>query len=646
MSQAANLDVRLVEALAHLQRNELTRSEAALSKVLAEAPNDARALQLLGVLRRLQGRLGEAEELYRRSLAIEPAQPQVHHNLGNLLKTLNRLQESIAEQRAAIELKPNFADAHLALALTLSAMGDHGAAEKCCRDVLRLQPNHLAAKQTLAAELCLLNRPKEAEHLLRQTLALGVREPRQAAALEHNLGMALKQQRRFPEALVMFDAAQAKVPDLAAVDYSRGNTLQQMGRLEEAVQSYRKALVHDSGHLDARACLALLSTQTGDLVTARASAAEALVLRPAHPIATIALAITEIEARDFAAAEQKVTRVLDGTSGGSDFEAAFAAGFAADAFDRLGRTAEAFAVYSASNERKREFLAAAYGSARAIDDVNRLAAYFRKSAAWAPAASPATAGAPARHVFVLGFMRSGTTLLETILATNPHVAHIDEIEFLGDAARSFLLSEAGLDRLAGLEEAEAARWRNAYWNAVRDAGYPVAGTTFVDKMPFNTLRLPLICRLFPAASVIFAIRDPRDVVLSCFRRRFNPTPYSFEFLRLDDCARFYAATMTLAERYREKLPIDLHEHRYEDMVADFESSLRAVCDFTGIAWSESMRDFRASADGIDRRSPSAAQVRRGLYGDAVGQWRRYRDQLASILPILAPWIAKFGYPME
>jgi hypothetical protein len=104
--------------------------------------------------------------------------------------------------------------------------------------------------------------------------------------------------------------------------------------------------------------------------------------------------------------------------------------------------------------------------------------------------------------------------------------------------------------------------------------------------------------------------------------------------------------MTLAELYREKLPLDLREHRYEHMVADFDTSLMSICEFIGLDWSETMRDFRAAAAGIDRRSASAAQVGRGLYADAVGQWRRYREQLAPILPLLAPWVSRFGYPVE
>jgi protein O-GlcNAc transferase len=232
-SPKSDIKALLSRALACLDRNDVAQADDLLALALVAAPDDAQVLQLTGVLRRMQGLPAEAETYYRRSLAIDPSQPQVHHNLGNLLNILMRSVEAVAEQREAIRLKPNYAEAHLNLAFALSAKGDHAAAEKSCRDALRIQPNYLFAKQALAMELNELDRPGEAERLLRQTLSLGISNPRQAAALEHNLAVALKRQERFAEALLLFDAAQAKAPDMPAVDYNRGNTLQQLGRLAE-----------------------------------------------------------------------------------------------------------------------------------------------------------------------------------------------------------------------------------------------------------------------------------------------------------------------------------------------------------------------------------------------------------------------------
>lgn len=637
----------LAQAQLQLQRREFAAAEASLSQILATAPSDPKALRLFALVRRVQGRHVEAEDFYRRSLSAEPEQPHVRHELGNLLRALNRLDESISEQREAIRRKPNYAEAHLELALAFSAKGDHVAAEKSCRDVLRLQPNSLSARLTLARELCALDRAAEAEGILRSVLASGLRDPLQTAAFEHNLGLTLKHQQRFLEALDAFDAAQSKVPNLPSVDYSRGHTLEQIGKLEEAALSYKKALARKSDDLEALVRLALVSARLNDFSTSQDCVRQALAMEADQPLALLAFAIAEIEAGRYESAERTVKRVLDCAARAGDGETAFAAGLAADAFDRHGRTAEAFAAWRESNEIQRVLLAPEFERSRVVDDVTRLTRYFENSRPWQAREQPAGSGAAAAgHVFLLGFMRSGTTLLETILATSANIIRFDEIEFLAEPARNFLSDEAGLHRLKTLQAAEALRLRDDYWASVRRAGISVAGKTVVDKMAFHTLRLPLILRVFPSAKVIFAVRDPRDVVLSCFRRRLNATRYSYEFLRLEDCARFYAATMTLADLYRQKLPLEVCECRHEHVVSCFERSLRAVCEFVGMEWSDSMRDFESSAKAINPISASAAQVRRGLYAEAAGQWRRYREQLAPVMPILAPWVERFGYPAD
>ncbi|HEY1612867.1 MAG TPA: tetratricopeptide repeat protein [Rhizomicrobium sp.] len=263
-TEAVAIPALLKQALVQLDRNDTTRAEELLALILAGDPDNPSALQLMGIARRMQGRFPEAEELFRRSLAVDPNQAQVHHNLGNLLRQLERYADSIAAQREALRLKPNYAEAHLNLALALSGLKDHAGAEKSCRDALRVQPGYLFAKQTLAAELNAQGRPHEAERLLRQALALGVRDPRQVAAFEHNLAVALKMQRRYVEALRLFDSAQVKVPEMPSVDYNRGNTLQHMGRLEEAAAFYRRAVARDPLDLAAHRDLNQLLYRLGD----------------------------------------------------------------------------------------------------------------------------------------------------------------------------------------------------------------------------------------------------------------------------------------------------------------------------------------------------------------------------------------------
>jgi hypothetical protein len=157
------------------------------------------------------------------------------------------------------------------------------------------------------------------------------------------------------------------------------------------------------------------------------------------------------------------------------------------------------------------------------------------------------------------------------------------------------------------------------------------------------LHLALIARLFPGAAIVFALRDPRDVVLSCFRRLFVVNPYTFEFLALDRTARFYDATMRHALLAREKLPLRFHDLRNEDLVADFDGRVRALCDFLEAEFDPAMARFAERSKSRGVATPSAIQIARGLSSDGIGQWRRYEAELEAVLPLLAPWVRHFGY---
>jgi len=187
------------------------------------------------------------------------------------------------------------------------------------------------------------------------------------------------------------------------------------------------------------------------------------------------------------------------------------------------------------------------------------------------------------------------------------------------------------------------RQRDAYWTAVRSYGVEPRGRVFIDKMPLASVALPLIAKLFPNARILFARRDPRDVVLSCFRRRFGMNASMYQLLTLEGAARYYDAVMRLSELTRELLPLPAHEVHYESLVDDFERTARAACEFLGVEWDEGMADFAAKARDRGISTPSAAQVARGLNREGQGSWRRYREQMAPVLPLLQPWVERFGY---
>ncbi|HEY5412749.1 MAG TPA: sulfotransferase, partial [Caulobacteraceae bacterium] len=331
---------------------------------------------------------------------------------------------------------------------------------------------------------------------------------------------------------------------------------------------------------------------------------------------------------------------------------AIVTGLIGDLNDAAGRPAEAFEAYGVANETLRRLHGPVFETPTrqtALAHAQRLAAWFGAADAepWLqqPAARP-RASDPALHVFLVGFPRSGTTLLENVLAAHPSVVSLEEKDCMAPAIAAYLETDDGLERLGRIGPGEALRQRDAYWAAVRSFGVEPRGKVFIDKMPLASLNLPLIAKLFPGARILFARRDPRDVVLSCFRRRFGMNPSMYQLLTLPGAAAYYDAVMRLSAIYRERLPLPQHLIRYDSLVEDFEATGREVCAFLGLEWDEGLRDFAAKARTRGITTPSAAQVARGLNRDGQGTWRRYRDQMAPVLPVLQPWVDRFGYEAD
>jgi Tfp pilus assembly protein PilF len=459
------------------------------------------------------------------------------------------------------------------------------------------------------------------------------------------IGMCFLKLDRNREAVAMFDQALAAAPGVAITHYRRGLALAQAGDHDAAQVAHERAIELDANLADAHASLASILARKAQPERARACAERALSLNPQNGTARLALALIEMGGRNYPEAEQLLRAIPESVPLTAQQRAAVL-GLLGDALDGQKRYAEAFQTYVEENEELRRKHAQRF-EGLAAQSAENLIAYFRKASpeCWTSTDDGLQLpDGPAEHVFLLGFMRSGTTLLEQVLGSNDRIAALEEKGLLHGLGEKFMTSVPALDALADLKGAELEQHRRTYWERVKQTGIDVKGKVFVDKQPLNTVKLPIIAKLFPRAKIIFALRDPRDVVFSCFRRHFKVNLTMFEFLKLEDAARFYALVMELAGVYRDKLPLDIFEHRYEHMVEDFEGSVRAICGYMGVEWTDAMRDFDKYAPAVDLRSPSATQVRKPLYTDALAQWRRYQDQLAPVLPILEPWVRKFGYP--
>jgi Tfp pilus assembly protein PilF len=433
-------------------------------------------------------------------------------------------------------------------------------------------------------------------------------------------------------------------PDNVQIHLEAGFAHEFGGALNLAETYYAKAAALEPGSAAALAGLGTVLARLGRIAEARAYAAQALVHDPINASAQIALIRCALEERDPEEALRLLAHLSKREIGIED--RILAHGLEGDALEKLNRFDEAFSEY----RRGKSLFAEAHSGARhanaqsLCDFVDGITAVVEASprADDSTTQRPSVAAPTKGHAFLLGFPRSGTTLVENILAAAPDVVAIEERPTLRSADQAFLSDAAAM---AGLDRASAATLdihRHAYWESASRFAGPLGGKMLIDMDPLKGIKLPMIARLFPEARIIMMQRDPRDVVWSCFKTSFAPTAAALEFTTLEGAARLYDAVMRLTMASLERFPLAVHTVRYDRLVRDFDAETQALCAFLELEWSPALREFASVAQKRGVSTASVGQVRKGLY-DGTRQWERYAAQMEAVQPILAPWVERFGF---
>lgn len=251
-------------------------------------------------------------------------------------------------------------------------------------------------------------------------------------------------------------------------------------------------------------------------------------------------------------------------------------------------------------------------------------------------------------IFLLGFLRSGTTLTQEVLDAHSEVFVADEpnfiVELQGELNRLSGMAGTVAQQLKHIDLPMVIHLRQYYWDKVRERyGDRFKHRILVDKTTMNTINLGLINCIFPDAKVVFVMRDPRDVCLSCFMQIMSPTPSTVHLNDWQGTARFYALIMDWWMEIKQRTTLDFIEFRYEDAVTQFEPVFQKIFDFLGLSWEPSVVDFHRKAAKKYISSPSFNQVAQPLYASSVGRWKHYESEFAAIAEILRPYVTAFNY---
>jgi tetratricopeptide (TPR) repeat protein len=613
-----DLEQMLDDALGHQQSGHLDLAAAAYETILDLNPNETEALNLLGLIRHQQGDSATAIALLQRALEIDPDFPEALTNLALSYRGVGRAADAVSAATRAVELAPTLGEAYLQRGLAqLDLQIDEGAIASL-RAAASLLPQTLEILVPLGTALIRIGDFAGAESIFRALVTLN---PDHVESLA-NLGSVLLHLERIDEALVYHQRAATLAPnDVAALAL----LLETLGRRQDAaacVALSRRLIALAPARAEFWVVLGANLSQLGDFDGAEQSLRQALALDPDSVRARHGL--TAIRQQEAAPDDTALlsARLHDETA---PIRERFAAGFALGALlDQTGAYAEAFAAYSAANRLFRDH---SLTEGRGFDIAVVRQFVDAKISAFQPQtfARLRDWGDPSElPVFIVGMPRSGTTLVEQILASHPQVFGAGELKDISHVAKRIAAQQGGSDRREvkrGMIRQEAA----AHIEKLRTIGGGARRVT--DKMPDNILNLAEIAMLFPRARIILCQRDLRDVCLSCYFSYFTDgIEWSFD---LADCAARAREVQRLAKHWTNALPLPIMEVRYERLVSDLEGESRRLIHFLGLEWDPACLRYYETERLV--QTVSAWQVRQPVYGSSVGRWRRYREYLGPLL---------------
>ena len=614
--------------------------------ILASVPDHAMALNLSGALACQSGKLDLAVERLTRALKFEPDNAAFHNNISEAYRRAGNLDRARIHLMRCLGIRPDNWSAYNNLGGVYQKTDQHTKAIECFSKCLDIRPDCKPAQYNFGQSLIELGRLEEAVERLKGAIT------RDSAFGDGRalLGEALLYLGRNEEALDRFRESVAPgskldVVEAATVLNSMGTTLKQLRRMDESIACFEEAVRRQPDDTVLRGNLAIALESTNRVAEAERVAKRALERDKDALGANLVLARIDLRANRLEGARRRLERLLRVARKDPLVSSVYMD--LGQVCDRLGEPQRAYFYWRDGNQKlaqsprwQRIDKEAFFRSNERLEVRLSADRFMRRP-------TRATDDGLMDPAFLTGFPRSGTTLLESIVAAAGFII-TDERPFVDDLIRA-LPATVGADfrypeDLDTLPLDAVRRLRATYWRRVAELlGGEAGHCRLLDKLPLNIRHLEFMWRVFPGARVLVVLRDPRDACLSNFMQNYEPNPAMAPFLSLEGTAAAYASVMALWLKARAALPLTYLEVRYEDLVADFDATTRRVVDFLGVAWNQRIRDFHVSTQSRYISTPSFRDVASPVHGRAVARWRRYKEYLDPVLPILEPYVSAFGY---
>jgi tetratricopeptide (TPR) repeat protein len=596
-------------------------AEDCLRQVVDGNPEHAKSHEQLGETLLLLGRPGEAIELFRRAVELDPALDATLLKLGQTLLGVGREAEAKEAMESFLRRKPH--RRRLAQAAELHRNGNYKEAEKIYRDILTEDPDNVSAMRMLALLAMKLEHYRDAVVLLKQVVRLA---PDFRVALL-DLGRAQTELHELQEALATIERAIALDPDSYGGYIALANALARSSRTAEAVGAYRRAAELRPEIPGTYLGLGNVLKTLGHQHEAIEAYRKGISIQPGF--AELYWSLSNLKTFRFKADEieaMKAELAKPDLGEGATVHFCFALG---KSCEDAGDYTEAFRYYDRGNRLRRA--QENYDPVQTDDIGERIRAVFSKEFL----VQRAGGGYADLHpIFIVGLPRSGSTLIEQILASHPDVEATHELPEGGRLIRFIDKRKAGRqhypETASGFSAADFTALGKRYDEETRR--YRTGAAYFIDKMPNNFANLGLLSLILPNALFINAMRDPMDTCLSCYKQLFaRGQSFSYD---IEDLGCYYLEYRRMMDHWHAVLPGWILDVHYEDVVGDLPGQVERLLEYCGLAWHDACLDFHNTKRAV--RTASSEQVRQPIYTDAVGHWQKFGNSLKLLEEILEP----------